>query len=36
MWMMRDCKIIADKHVATHHKPLFFVVRREYNVVGKI
>ena len=40
MWRVRDFKIIAGEHVATHHKPLVFVVhiqkRREDNTVGEI
>ena len=40
MWRVRDFKIIAGDHVATHHKPLVCVVhiqkRREDNIVGDI
>ena len=25
MWRVRDFKIIADEHVITYHKPLFFL-----------
>ena len=39
MWKVRVCNIIAGEHLATHHKPLVFVVhiqkRREDNTVGE-
>ena len=33
MWRVRDFKFIAGEHLATHHKPLFFV--EEERVMGK-